>query len=98
MPKKEKVWFNWHCPNCEHRNRETFPFQFELPKFYTAEWTCEHCEKISKIEFDFKVYSNYPKRKPYKIAKPNKKKDKVEKKTEGTKKDRGYYNHKVKKD
>jgi len=89
---KEKIWFNWHCPHCEHRNRVTFPFQFELPKFYKAEWECEHCEKKSKLEFDFRVYGDYIKEKPYKIKKPKKKRDKVEKKENGTKKDRGYTN------
>ena len=94
MSRKDRIWFNWHCPYCGHRNRVTFPFQFELPKFYTAEWECEHCEKESKLEFDFRVYSGYSKKKPYKIKK-TKKKEKVVKKTEGTRKDRGYCNHKV---
>ncbi len=94
MANKEKVWFNWHCPHCDHRNRATFPYQFEIPKFYTAEWTCEHCEKEAKIEFSFSVFCNYSKKHPYKIAK-RKKKEKVEKKDNGTKKDQGYCNRKV---
>ncbi len=78
MSKKEKIWFNWHCPHCEHRNRVTFPFQFEVPKFYTAEWDCDHCGQISKVEFSFQVAKMYKKE----IA--------IEKKDKGTKKDRGY--------
>lgn len=95
MSTKDKIWFNWHCPHCEHRNRVTFPFQFELLKFYSAEWECEHCEKESLLEFNFKVYGDIEKKKPYKMSKMNKRKDKVEKKDNGTKKDRGYCNHKV---
>ena len=94
MAIKDKTWFNWHCPHCEHRNRETISFQFELPHFYTAEWKCEHCEKKSKLEFNFRVYGEYKKEKPYKIEKSKKKRDKVAKKESGTKKDRGYCNNK----
>lgn len=93
MSTKEKTWFNWHCPRCEHRNRELISFQFELPKSYEAEWDCEHCGKTSMIVFDLRVWGWYSKEKKYEIKKRKKKKrESVEKEDVGTQKDRGYHN------
>jgi hypothetical protein len=92
MSSKDKVWFNWHCPHCQHRNRVTFAFQFEIPQFYTAEWDCEHCGEKSKLELDLKVYGWYKKEKKFRLKRKRKS---VKKKTEATKKDRGYVNHKI---
>ena len=90
----KKVWFNWHCYHCEKRNRVNIPFQFEIPRSYTGTWECERCEKESLVKFDFTVSGAYPKGKPLEI-KRRKKKEKVEKKDTGTKKDQGYCNRKI---
>ena len=67
--KKEKVWFNWHCPHCDHRNRVTFPFQFEVPKYYSAEWDCDECGKTSKLEFNLRVIGWVEQKKPPRLRK-----------------------------
>jgi len=79
----KKVWFNWHCYHCSHRNRISFPFQFEIPSNYTAIWECDRCGRESKIKLDLRV-NDYIKPESFKIKK--------KKKDEGTKKDRGYRN------
>ncbi len=75
--KKAKVWFNWHCPHCQHRNRVTFPFQFELPKNYNAEWTCDDCGELSRLDFSFTVSGWPSKKKPPKLKKRKQEKKKL---------------------
>ena len=98
--KKEKVWFNWHCPHCRHRNRVTFPFQFELPQHYSAEWTCDECGETSKLEFNFTVSSWLNNKKTPKLRKRKqeekkrrKEKTKTEDENDGYK--NGHGDHKI---
>jgi hypothetical protein len=51
----KKTFFNWHCPHCQHRNRFSFSFQFEMPQYYTAIWKCDECAMKSKVEFNLTV-------------------------------------------
>ena len=67
--KKEKVWFNWHCPHCKHRNRASFPFQFEMPKYYSVIWECAKCSNKSKVEWNLNVDGWWQKKKPPKMRK-----------------------------
>ncbi len=92
MSIKNKIWFNWHCPHCEHRNRATFGYQFEMPRYYSVIWNCEHCHKESKLEFILQVNGWYKKKKKFKIKK---RRDSVQNEVKGNKKDRGYRNDKV---
>ena len=78
--KSEKIWFNWRCPHCQRRNRVTFPFQFELPKYYSANWECEGCGKESKLEFNFRVNGWHTERKPPKLRKRKQEKKEIKKK------------------
>jgi hypothetical protein len=86
----KKVWFNWHCPHCEHRNREFLDsFQFEIPRGYAIDWKCDHCGEKSHIEIFLRVngISEWERRE-------KRKKEEIEKMFKGTKKDRGYCNKK----
>ena len=85
MSKKEKTWFNWHCDHCGHRHRVTFPWQIEMPNRYATVWDCEKCGNGNEIVFEFTVTGWLPKKKKIGIKK-------MEKKNDGTKKDRGYRN------
>ena len=70
MSKKSTLWFNWHCPHCEHRNRLTFSSgQFELPNRYTIRRICEGCGKQSELGFDFTVNGWWKEKKAPKIRK-----------------------------
>jgi len=75
--KKVKTWFNWHCPHCQHRNRVCMPFQFEIPQHYTAKWDCDECGKESQLTFDFTISGWPDQRKPPKLRKRRKEKQKL---------------------
>ena len=51
----KKTKFNWKCIHCKKRNITIVPFQFDIPKYYTAEWNCEKCGKFTKISFRFEI-------------------------------------------
>ncbi|MCK5612448.1 hypothetical protein KAR91_61820 [Candidatus Pacearchaeota archaeon] len=52
---KNRTKFNWKCGYCGKRNIEAWRFQFDVPKCYTVEVTCQKCGKISIIEFRLTV-------------------------------------------
>jgi len=101
MYKKRQTWFNWRCPHCEHKHRSCVYGQASVPNRYTFEWSCERCGKKSEIVWDLQVWGWYDKGpkgfslKHNYCKKKKKKRISVEKKDEGTKKDRGYMSHKV---
>ncbi|KKK55396.1 hypothetical protein LCGC14_3074960 [marine sediment metagenome] len=52
---KNRTKFNWKCVCCGKRNIEAWRFQFDVPKCYTVEVTCQKCGKTSIIEFRLAV-------------------------------------------
>jgi hypothetical protein len=91
---EKKVWFNWHCPHCEHRNRFSFSFQFELPQYYSAIWKCEECSRESKIEFDLRVNGWFLKGgKPPRLKKRLKEKKEIKKNRENKNEYNSYKNN-----
>lgn len=74
---KSKTIFNWKCPHCEHRNSASVAMQFEMPRYYSAEWECDECGKVSKLEWSLTV-SGWPERKkPPKLRKRKQEKKKL---------------------
>lgn len=91
--KKQKAYFNWKCPHCEHRNLAMMKMQFEMPRYYTATWECDNCGKDSKLEWSLTVNGWPERRRPPKLRKRKKERhDKKEETDAGTQKDKAYRN------
>ena len=89
----KKTWFNWHCPHCEHRNRESVNFQFELPRLYEAMWECRECLRKSKIEFDLRVNGWGDYKKAPRLKKRIREKKEIKKEIKKIKEDNSYKNN-----
>ena len=48
--------FNWKCVHCEKRNIEVVAFQFDVPKYYEAEWPRHKCGKFTQVSFRFDTH------------------------------------------
>ena len=90
---EKKVWFNWHCPHCQHRNRESFQFQFELPRYYEAMWKCRECLMESKIEFDFRIQGWTGQLKAPRLKKRIREKKEIKKEIKKIREDNSYKNN-----
>tara|TARA_Y100000310_G_scaffold319966_1_gene375865 strand:- start:2910 stop:3203 length:294 start_codon:yes stop_codon:yes gene_type:complete len=94
----KKISFNWNCPHCDHRHKDTYPFHFDMSQTYSGDRECGHCGKEVKLWWGFSV-EGWPQKDPKsfelkRIKKKRRKRgrDKVDKEDDGTKKDRGYCN------
>lgn len=95
--KKQRIYINWKCPHCEHRNKALMKMEFDMPRYYFATWECDHCGKDSKLEWTLTVDGWPGERKKPKLRKRKKEKKETNKKTKderdfSTKKDRAYIN------
>jgi len=75
--KKKKAYFNWKCPHCEHRNQAMLNMEFEMPRYYSVEWECDECGKLSKLEWNLAVNGWPERRRPPKLRKRKSEKKKL---------------------
>lgn len=52
---KGKTKFNWQCIHCNNRNLTVIAFQFDVPKYYEADWDCGKCGKFTKIKINLEI-------------------------------------------
>ncbi len=91
--KKSRIYIDWKCPHCEHRNKAMMKMHFEMPRYYFATWECDHCGKDSKLEWTLTVNGWPEKRKIPKLRKRKKERhEKKEQEDTGTQKDQAYRN------
>jgi len=95
--KKQRIYINWKCPHCTHRNKAVMKMEFEMPRSYTATWECDYCGKESDLRWDLTVNGWPGRRKIPKLRKRKQKEKETKKKTKderdfSTKKDRAYRN------
>lgn len=103
MSKKSNIWFNWHCPHCQNRNKVTFShqWQIEMPGNYSTIWECNNCGKESKLEWNLHVNGCWEGKKAPKLRKRRKEEKKRKKEAEaeydgGTQRNNGYRNDSAK--
>ena len=91
--KKQRVYINWRCPHCEHRNRAIMKMEFEMPRYYYATWECNECGKESKLEWTLTVDGWPGERRRPKLRKRKKERHKKKETADtGTQKDQAYRN------